>query len=103
MEILPLLAEALDTGVKQPAPPMKKMKRPFIKKEGPSYKRYICSGCGYEYDMEIGDPASDVPAGTTFDKLPEEWICPECGEEKKTSSRLNRRKKTYVLCKKSCR
>ena len=32
--------------------------------------------------MEIGDPASDVPAGTTFDKLPEEWICPECGEEK---------------------
>ena len=82
MEILPLLAEALDTGVKQPAPPMKKMKRPFIKKEGPSYKRYICSGCGYEYDMEIGDPASDVPAGTTFDKLPEEWICPECGEEK---------------------
>ena len=65
MEILPLLAEALDTGVKQPAPPMKKMKRPFIKKEGPSYKRYICSGCGYEYDMEIGDPASDVPVSYT--------------------------------------
>lgn len=33
MEILPLLSKALDTGEKKPAPPMKKMKRPFIKRK----------------------------------------------------------------------
>lgn len=83
MEILPLLTAALDTGEpKKAAPPMVKMKRPFIKKEAPSYKRYICNGCGYEYDQLIGDPDNDVNPGTKFEKLPDGWICPECGEEK---------------------
>lgn len=82
-EVLPLLAQALDTGEpKKPAPAMKKMKRPFILKSAPAYPRYICSGCGYEYDKELGDPASDVEPGTAFEKLPEGWVCPECGEEK---------------------
>lgn len=82
MEILPLLSAALDTGEdKKTAPPMKKMKRPFIKKEAPSYPRYVCSGCGYEYDMILGDIENDVQPGTAFDKLPEGWMCPECGDE----------------------
>ncbi len=82
MEILPLLSKALDTGEKKPAPPMKKMKRPFIKKEAPSYMRHVCNGCGYEYDQMLGDPENDIAPGTPFEKLPEEWICPECGEAK---------------------
>lgn len=83
MEILPLLTAALDNGEpKQPAPPMKKMQRFVPKKTAPSYKRYVCGGCGYEYDAGEGDPESDVRPGTLFDSLPEEWICPECGEEK---------------------
>lgn len=83
MEILPLLTKALDNGeAKKPAPPMKKMKRALVKKAAPSYKRYVCNGCGYEYDAEIGDPDNDIYPGTLFEKLPEEWICPECGEEK---------------------
>jgi len=83
MEILPLLAKALDTGApKKEAPPMKKMKRPFIRKEAPSYKRYICSGCGYEYDLELGDPENDVAPGTPFNKLGDDWFCPECAEDK---------------------
>lgn len=83
MEILPLLSAALDTGEeKKPAPEMVKMKRPFIKKEAPSYKRYICNGCGYEYDQLVGDPENDVNPGTAFDKLPDGWVCPECAEEK---------------------
>ena len=83
MEILPLLTEALDNGEpKKPAPPMKKMKRSVPKEQAPSYPRYVCSGCGYEYDPAVGDPENDIPEGTLFEKLPEEWICPDCGEEK---------------------
>lgn len=82
MEVLPLLSKALDTGEKKPAPPMKKMKRPFIKKEAPSYMRHVCSGCGYEYDQLLGDMENDIEPGTPFEKLPEEWICPACGEDK---------------------
>lgn len=82
-EILPLLTAALDNGEpKKPAPPMKKMKRPVPKKAAPIGKRYVCSGCGYEYDPAVGDPQSDIRPGTLFDALPEEWICPECGEGK---------------------
>ena len=83
LEILPLLTAALDNGEsKKPAPPMKKMKRAIAKKVIPSWKRHICNGCGYEYDPSVGDPDSDIRPGTLFDALPEEWICPECGEEK---------------------
>ncbi len=82
MEVLPLLSKALDTGEKKPALPMKKMKRPFIKKEAPAYMRHVCSGCGYEYDQLLGDMENDIEPGTPFEKLPEEWICPACGEDK---------------------
>ena len=81
-EILPLLTAALDTGEKQPAPPMVKMKRPPVPKPEPIGKRYVCGGCGYEYVPELGDEDAEVAPGTLFEKLPEEWVCPECGEGK---------------------
>lgn len=81
-EILPLLAAALDTGKKEPAPPMVKMKRPRMPKPEPIGKRYVCGGCGYEYVPELGDPDGDVAPGTLFEALPEEWVCPECAEAK---------------------
>ena len=83
-EVLPILTKALDNGEpKQPAPPMKKMKRVVPKPSRPSeWKRYVCSGCGYEYDPAVGDEENDIPEGTLFEKLPDEWICPDCGEEK---------------------
>ena len=79
-EILPLLTAALDTGEKQPAPPMVKMKRPRLPKPEPIGKRYVCGGCGYEYIPELGDPDGDIAPGTLFEKLPEDWVCPECAE-----------------------
>ncbi|QAT49817.1 acyl-CoA dehydrogenase [Caproiciproducens sp. NJN-50] len=83
LEILPLLTAALDNGeAKQPAPPMKKMKRAMPRKIKHDWKHYVCNGCGYEYDPAVGDPESDIQPGTLFEALPEEWICPECGEEK---------------------
>ncbi len=41
--------------------------------------RYECVLCGYVYDPAIGDPDSNIPAGTRFDDLPTDWICPDCG------------------------
>ncbi len=81
-EILPILTEALDTGEKLPAGPMVKIKRPALPKPEPIGPRYVCAGCGYEYVPERGDPDAEVVPGTLFDKLPEEWVCPECGEGK---------------------
>ena len=42
-------------------------------------KKYVCNVCGYVYDPAAGDPANGVPAGTAFEKLPDDWVCPECG------------------------
>lgn len=83
MEILPLLTAALDNGEdKKEAPPMKKMKRAIPKKVTPDWKHYVCNGCGYEYNPVLGDLEGEISPGTLFDKLPEEWTCPACGEEK---------------------
>jgi len=82
-EILPLLTKALDTGDKKPAPPMVKMKRTVPDEPKPAPKgRYVCLGCGYEYIPENGDEDGEVSPGTAYKDLPEEWVCPECGEEK---------------------
>ena len=81
-EILPLLTKALDRGEKQPAPPMVKMKRPQPPKPEPLGKRYVCGGCGYEYIPELGDEDAEIAPGTLFEKLPEDWVCPECAEGK---------------------
>ncbi len=82
MEVLPLLTEALGTEPKEPAPPMVKMKRPQPPKPEPIGATYICSGCGYEYDPAQGDEAAEIPPETLFEQLPEDWVCPECGEGK---------------------
>jgi rubredoxin len=42
-------------------------------------QKYECDLCGYVYDPAVGDPDADIPAGTSFDDLPADWVCPECG------------------------
>ena len=44
--------------------------------------RWVCAICGYVYDPAEGDPGSDVAAGTKFEDLPEDWVCPVCGATK---------------------
>jgi rubredoxin len=44
--------------------------------------KWECKVCGYIYDPEKGDPDSNIPAGTPFEKLPESWTCPVCGAAK---------------------
>ena len=41
--------------------------------------KYRCTVCGYIYDPAQGDSSGGIPAGTPFDKLPDDWVCPECG------------------------
>lgn len=42
-------------------------------------KTYICITCGYIYDPDEGDPEHDIPPGTAFEDLPDDWVCPACG------------------------
>ena len=42
-------------------------------------KKYVCDVCGYIYDEEIGDPDNGVEAGTKWEDVPEDFLCPLCG------------------------
>jgi len=42
-------------------------------------RKYECEPCGYIYDPAKGDPDNNIPPGTPFEKLPEDWVCPMCG------------------------
>ena len=42
-------------------------------------KKYECTACGYVYDPAKGHEASGVAAGTAWEDVPEDWVCPLCG------------------------
>lgn len=42
-------------------------------------KKYVCLACGYIYDPDLGDPDNGVNAGTSWENVPEDWVCPLCG------------------------
>jgi len=44
--------------------------------------KYRCTVCDYVYDPKVGDPDNDIDPGTSFDDLPDDWVCPDCGAEK---------------------
>ena len=41
--------------------------------------KYVCTACGYIYDPEVGDSDNGIDAGTSFEALPDDWVCPLCG------------------------
>jgi rubredoxin len=41
-------------------------------------QKWFCTACPYIYDPAVGDPENGVPAGTPFEELPDDWLCPEC-------------------------
>ena len=41
-----------------------------------------CTICQYVYDPELGDQENGIAAGTPFEGLPENWVCPVCGADK---------------------
>jgi rubredoxin len=44
--------------------------------------KWRCTVCGYIYNPEQGDPESGIEPGTTFEELPDDWVCPLCGATK---------------------
>ena len=50
--------------------------------------RYQCQACPYIYDPAIGDPTQGIAPGTSFDDLPDDWICPECGVSKELFDKI---------------
>ena len=45
-------------------------------------EKWVYQVCGYVYDPKKGDPANGVKAGTKFEDIPEDWVCPDCGASK---------------------
>ena len=41
--------------------------------------KWVCTVCGYVYDPATGDVSNGIAAGTQFEDLPDDWVCPECG------------------------
>jgi rubredoxin len=41
-------------------------------------QRFECGVCWQVYDPATGDPVWQIPAGTAFADLPEQWCCPNC-------------------------
>jgi rubredoxin len=45
-------------------------------------KRYLCLGCGFLYDEALGLPDFGIAAGTRWEDIPVNWVCPDCGTPK---------------------
>lgn len=45
-------------------------------------KKYRCSVCAYIYEPDAGDPDEGIDPGTSFNDLPDDWVCPDCGADK---------------------
>ena len=41
--------------------------------------KYRCTVCEWIYDPAVGDPDGGIAAGTAFEDIPEDWVCPLCG------------------------
>lgn len=52
-------------------------KSAFVPMDKPN--RYQCVACGYIYDPARGEPKSGIKAGTAFEDLPDDYVCPVCG------------------------
>ena len=42
-----------------------------------------CPGCGYTYDVVVGEEREGFAAGTAWSEVPESWCCPDCGVREK--------------------
>jgi rubredoxin len=42
-------------------------------------KKWQCLVCGFIYDEKEGLPEEGIVAGTRWEDIPDDWLCPECG------------------------
>jgi len=50
--------------------------------EGTGLDKWECTVCGYVYDPAEGDATAGIEPGTSFEALPDDWVCPVCGADK---------------------
>jgi rubredoxin len=50
---------------------------------------YECTVCGYVYDPAKGDEKNQIPPGTAFEDLPDDWLCPLCLEGKEVFEKVS--------------
>lgn len=52
-------------------------------------KKFECELCGYIYDPQVGDPDGGIKPGTSFEDIPEDWVCPLCGAGKEDFAEID--------------
>lgn len=45
-------------------------------------KAWMCLVCGFVYYEAEGLPEEGIPPGTSWDDIPDDWACPDCGVSK---------------------
>lgn len=45
-------------------------------------KKWQCVVCGFIYEEELGLPMDGIEPGTSWEDVPEDWSCPDCGVSK---------------------
>lgn len=45
-------------------------------------ERYECTQCKYIYNPKFGNEKAGIKPNTPFEDLPDDWVCPVCGEGK---------------------
>lgn len=45
-------------------------------------KIWECVICGFRYEEALGIPEAGVAAGTRWEDVPLDWVCPDCGTGK---------------------
>ena len=53
-----------------------------FKEEQSGSQQYECEVCKYIYNPKFGNEKAGIKPGTPFDQLPDDWVCPVCGEGK---------------------
>jgi rubredoxin-NAD+ reductase len=59
--------------------------------QGGKNMKYICDVCGWIYDEELGDPENNIPPGTKFEDLPDDFVCPLCYVGKESFSKFDKK------------
>jgi rubredoxin len=56
--------------------------RNFQEEHSDENQRYECIECKYIYNPKYGNEKAGIKPGTAFEDLPDDWVCPVCGEGK---------------------
>ena len=82
---IPMTYEYYHRVIKGKAPktaPTYVAETPTKTSEVSTMKKYECNVCGYVYNPAEGDEKGGIKPGTSFEQLPESWVCPVCGVDK---------------------